>query len=225
MTAARGPGETGVQALHLLHRALGRLTRRRWRIVPYRFFAQPLGAPGGAVLRDDPRTVIRQVGAGDPLVAAFPRPGAVNARRFAAGHRCHAAVVNGEFAGHIWTAASGYEEDEVRCRYEFARPARGCWDFDVYVAPKWRLGRTMARLWQAVDRNRAGEGVAWSFSRISMFNAESLGAHARLGARPVGWAIFLVAGSWQWAVTSGSPRLHFCASHERRPVLTLPEPA
>ncbi|MFY7855052.1 MAG: hypothetical protein ACOVQT_02835 [Rubrivivax sp.] len=215
----QGPGPA---ALYVLHRVLGRLSGGRLRIVPYRLVAQPVGQ--GVDVRDDPASIVRVVTAQDPITQAFPRPAAVNAARWAAGAQCHALTVKGSFAGTVWTQRHAYDEDEVRCRFVMTEPAVSVWDFDVYVEPRLRLGRAMARLWKAVDADMAAQGVRWSFSRISMFNPESLNSHARLGARPVGWAVFFCAGPAQLALLPRAPWVHVSA-RRGGPVLALRPPA
>jgi len=98
------------------------------------------------------------------------------------------------------------------------------WDFDVFVVPRYRLGRTMARLWKAVDADLSAQGVQWSFSRISLFNAESMNSHARLGAVAVGHAIFLVAGKLQLSFSGQAPFFRLGWSQKHRPVFTLRPP-
>jgi hypothetical protein len=196
-----------ITLLYALHRLLQAASGGRWRVVPYRFYAQPIGRAGTPALRPDSTTWIGPLTPGHPLVPALPRPPSVIAARFAAGSRCYAATVKNNFAGTIWLARGHYDEDEVRCRYQLTDVAASAWDYDVYVAPAFRLGRTMARLWQHVDTLLAAEGVRWSFSRISMFNPASIASHARLGARPVGWAVFLCLGGLQLAVASTRPRI------------------
>jgi hypothetical protein len=178
---------------------LQRLSGGRAAIAPYLLVAQPVGNPALAEVRADAQTVVQRVGPGHPLLAAFPRPAEVIAQRFADGAECWAATVKGEFAGHIWIARGCYVEDEVRCVYRIAEPAIGVWDYDVYVEPRYRLGRTMGRLWKAVDQELAAQGVRWTFSRINRFNSASIKAHHRLGAKAVGQLVFGIAGTFQFA--------------------------
>lgn len=179
-------GGRGIAALYVAHRLLDKLSGGRAGIVPYRLVAQPIGNPALAGVRADPGTVVRRIRPDDAVVAELPRPRAVIEQRFASGCECHVAWVKGRFAGCIWIARGHYLEDEVRCVFRIADPARGVWDFDVYVEPSLRLGRTMSRLWKAVDDTLAAEGVAWSFSRINRFNPASIRSHERLGAVAVG---------------------------------------
>jgi hypothetical protein len=193
----------GVAALYGVHRVLQQLSGGRAAIVPYVLVAQPVGNPALADVKPDLNTEVRRIAPDDPVIASFPRPAEVNAQRFATGSECYVAWVKGQFAGHIWIARDRYVEDEVRCVYEIENAATCVWDYDVYVEPRVRLGRTMARLWRAVDDDLAARGVKWSFSRINRFNAASLRAHQRLEAIVVGQACFLVLGGFQWRL-SGS---------------------
>ena len=208
--------------LYAIHIALGRISGGRARLVPYAFTAQPIGHAEGVAVRADPGTVIRLASNDDPMVAAFPRPPDVLAIRYRRGAQCYAAIVKGRFAGHIWIRRDHYDEDEVRCRYVLAAPHNSVWDFDVYVVPEYRLGRTLARLWQAVDAALAEQGVQWTFSRISLFNPASLKAHARLGAVRVSSAVFVVLGRLQLGFFSRAPFVN--VSVDRAPTIFFTPP-
>lgn len=213
-----------VASLYVLHRLLQAL--RLGRVVPYALVAQPIGGDVYRMTRDDPSTLVRRVGADDPVALRFPRPRQVNAVRWAAGADCHVCEIKGEFAGTIWIQHGAYDEDEVRCRFELADPETSVWDFDVYVEPRYRIGRTMARMWKAVDRELAAQGVRWSFSRISVFNAASLRSHARLGAVVVGRATFVEIGPLQLAwCTAGGPAWHACLPGSAGPTVRLEAPS
>jgi hypothetical protein len=196
----------GLTLLYLAHRLLAGLSRGRARITPYAFYAQPIGAGLYTNVRESADTVITEVGAEDPLAQSFPRPAPVLAERWRQGSRCQAVLVKGEFGGYIWYSRRYHDEDEVRSRYVLPDDGTSVWDFDVYVVPRLRLGRTLGRLWKAVDARLAAEGMHWSFSRISLFNPASRSTHERLGARCVGHAVYLVVGDVQLAWCSHSPR-------------------
>ncbi|MDH4393731.1 MAG: hypothetical protein QE285_20195 [Aquabacterium sp.] len=206
--------------LYAAHRLLGVMSGGRVQIVPYALFAQPLASPALHGLKPDEKTVVRLCLADDPLVRAFPRPGAVLADRWRAGALCFSATVKDDFAGHIWISENFHDEDEVRCRFHL--PADGVWDFDVFVVPRMRLGRTMARLWAGVGAHLCSKGHRWSYSRISRFNNASLQAHERLGAREVARATFIKLGALQLAWLPG----HWwpTAGWRSRPVIHLQSP-
>lgn len=206
--------------LYLLGQTLQRATNGRAFIVRYHFVAQPVPRTPALHARPSARSSVRQVSATDPIVSAFPRPDSVIAQRFASGATCFVAENDGRFVGYLWIARDAYEEDEIRCRYEFS-PAESCaWDFDVYVAPEYRIGRTFARLWDAANEHLSQAGVQWSLSRISAFNRASIAAHERLGIRKLGSATFLTFGPLQISLIPGQTRMHL----RRRPVIRLSAP-
>ena len=211
-----------IALLYVLHRVLQ--AARIGRVLPYALVAQPIGRGAYAAVRDDPATVVRLAAPGDAVAAQFPRPEAVNRARWSRGAQCHVCTVKEQFAGTIWIQRGRYEEDEARCEYLLAAPERSVWDFDVYVEPRWRLGRCLGRLWKAVDAQLAAQGVQWSFSRISLFNPASLNSHARLGAVRVGHAVFVVLGPLQLALASVAPRVHLSWRPRGRPRYHLAPP-
>lgn len=213
-----------VACLYLLHRLSVRLSAGQARLVAYALCAQPIGAGQPAALRADPQTLIAAVSASDPICASFPRPASVLRQRFDAAARCYVARVKGSFGGYIWISRDRHAEDEVRCQYILAAPQHSAWDFDVYVEPKLRLGRTLARLWRHVDQTLADEGVRWSFSRISLFNSGSLAVHQRLGAVRLGTALFLVLGPAQLALLSVAPFVHASWGNSPGPCIRLAPP-
>jgi len=207
--------------LYVLGRLLARASADRIRLIKYLIVAQPIGAAQLAAMRPDPNVVVALTPRDSELVDAFPRPIGVVRRRFDSGALCFSALVKNTFAGYIWLRHDAYEEDEVRCTFVLDDPSRSVWDFDVYVEPKYRIGRTMARLWSAVDHYLGERGIAWSFSRISAFNPDSLAAHTRLGIVPCHSAVFVVMGSWQLAFLPQRPYVHLSTSERQRPSLRL----
>jgi hypothetical protein len=215
-----GPGNAVLYAIDRLMRAV---SGGRARVHRYRLVAQPIDA-AVAPLRPDTKTCIELAGPDHALRAAFPRPAGIIEQRYADGAQCLVASSGDRFAGYLWWRREHYDEDEVRCRFVLADPASSVWDFDVYVEPRYRLGRTMARLWDAAARRWHADGVRWSFSRISAFNPASLASHARLGLRPVGSAVFVVIGPCQLSLFSAPPSVHVGLGPRARPTLTLHPP-
>jgi len=213
-----------VACLYLCHRIATRLSGGHARLVAYALCAQPIGAGRLAAMREDAHTLVATVAAADPICASFPRPAKVVRQRFGDDARCYVARVKGSFGGHIWISRDRHAEDEVRCQYILAAPECSAWDFDVYVEPRLRLGRTLARLWWHVDQALAAEGVRWSFSRISLFNSGSLGAHQRLGAVRLGTAVFLELGPAQLTLLSVAPFVHASWGNSPGPHIRLAPP-
>jgi hypothetical protein len=209
-------------ALYLFDRAAARLSGGRVRLYKYVLVAQPV-RPAAAPPRGDGATVIEGLHAGHPAIASLPRPAAVVQERLRSGARCLVATVHGRFAGCLWYAVGSYREDEVICDYHLL-PAQCCaWDFDVYVAPEFRGGRIFWRLWHAAAAAMSDQGIRWSFSRISAFNAASLRSHERLGAVPVGGVVFLRLGGLQLGSRRGAWLAR--ASATQRPRIELHAPA
>lgn len=199
--------------IYLLAKAMRRLSGGRARIVRYHFYAQPVPQEPRNHTRPSVQSRVRQITAADPIIATFPRSKSVIEQRFQSGATCFVAEHDGRFAGYLWLARESYEEDEVRCTYTFTPPELCAWDFDVYVVPEYRIGRTFARLWDAANEYLAHQGVQWSLSRITPLNLGSIAAHQRLGLRKLGSATFLCVGSKQ---------ISFIQSHRKTPFLRHP---
>jgi hypothetical protein len=216
-------GEIGRKeaVLYYLSEILLRASGRHARLIRYYLVAQPV-PEASLPPRADPNTEIRQVFPGDPVLDDFPRASDIVATRFARGDICLAAINKGTFAGFLWLAFGAYDEDEVRCRYELAGHDLS-WDYDIHIEPRYRMGRTFLRLWDAANQLLRQRSVNWSISRISAFNPASLNSHARLGTRQLGTATFIVLGPVQISFTDGHlPHLSF--RHATVPHLRLHAP-
>lgn len=194
--------------LYVVARALDRASGGTVRLIKYNLVSHPLrerpllpGHRGRSV-------EVREVRTGDALLDRMDRPPAVIAARYAQGARCLAAVRGGELAGFLWWVEGPYAEDEVRCRFVPQPEDAAIWDFDVFVHPMHRHAPVFARLWDVAGEQLRARGFAWSCSRISAFEPDSLAAHARLGARVLGRALFIRVGPAQLLVGSQPLRLH-----------------
>ena len=186
--------------------------------------AQPVPPESQNLVRRPVVNPVREVDASDPVISQFPREREVITTRFELGAKCYVSEIKGNFAGYLWLAFDGYDEDEVRCRYEFGSAEPCAWDFDVYVDPAYRLGRTFARLWDAANVALLARGIGWSCSRISRFNPASVAAHKRLGMVRLHTATFLCVGTLQVSIISTKPFVHIGWSQKSRPVILLRAP-
>lgn len=197
-------------SLYGLNRLLGRVSKGRLRLYRYYLTAQPVAAsallPSGRGRKIEIRLIQEQ----DEIIAQFPRPPGVIQARFKQNAKCLVASKEQRFIGFLWFLPGNhhYQEDEVRARYIPLPAERTAWDFDVYVEPDFRIGLTFLRLWDEANRILRENGVQWSCSRISAFNAGSLASHGRLGTLFLGSAIFFCAGRWQVSFASISPYFH-----------------
>jgi hypothetical protein len=214
-------GASGASA-YLIHRALGCVGGGfYW----YHFVAQPvLKAP--LLVNGRGRSIdVREVDLGrTSTFSDLPLTPEVISYRKHQKAVCLCAFKNDQVVGCLWLCLGPYREDEVRCLM-FPEPrGRTSWDFDVYVRPEHRLGLVFVRLWEATNLYLSAHGVQWSISRISVANRRSLAAHARLGTRRIGSALFVRIGKAQLMISSLRPFLHLSFSPASIPVLVLVAP-
>jgi len=82
---------------------------------------------------------------------------------------------------------------------------RVVWDYDFYIAPRYRLGRLFARLWDAAGAQLREGGIEATVSWVHLGNRASAQAHARLGATPIGAALFVRLFGRQLMLTNLRP--------------------
>ena len=208
--------------LYLIHRVLSALTAGRAGIERFIFVAQPVPAKHYISPSKTTSSIVKPLQPGDPLLVQCMRPAEVIAARFAQGAICIAIVKETQLQAAIWLVHGHYDEDVVRARFVLPRSGTAAWDFDVYVAPKYRLGFTFLRLWDAANAYLRESGVLWSYSRITAFNLGSLASHSRLGASPFGSATFLTLGPIQIMISTLRPRLHISLGNSQ-PELIMPD--
>ena len=202
-------------------RALSILFRGRVRILKYYITVQPVAAPAAQRATRSGAYEIEWAQVESPLFAQVERPPAVIAARFAQGARCLVATHQGRLAGFLWFIVGPYEEDEVRVRFVPGAPGKAAWDFDVLVLPEYRMGRLFSYMWSRGAAEMWALGVRDTMSRVSAFNAASIAAHRRLGARIVASALFVCLGRWQLMRATVAPHWHFSRRADRRPTLAI----
>lgn len=161
-----------------------------------------------------------EIPCGDPAIDSMPARPDIKALRFEQGAKCLGVYRKGELIGYIWFCFRRYDEDEVRCTYELAAPEHSAFDFDLYVLPEHRMGTAFACVWHAANEYLRERGMQATYSRMTRFNLESRKAHARLGSRRVGRAIFLQA--WALEVMLASVQPYLALTWSRRVRLKLP---
>ena len=206
---------------YILAVLIRRLTRQHGRLIKYYFVAQSVPTAAPAARAASGNTHFYRADAPDAVIRQVARPEPVIRERFAQGAHCMVAERAGELAGCIWLCPEQYREDEVRCLYRWAPAGWAMWDFDVYIAPRWRISRLFARLWECAHAEMRVEGVRWTLSRIDAFNVGSLAAHRKLGARTLARAWFLVLGRVQLSVLSMAPFVHLTWRRKGGPRLSF----
>lgn len=206
-------------SLYVVDRVLEKLSAGRARVYKYYFVAQPV--PDAALLAADPRASIQFRQLGEDEAKALGRPSEVIEDRLLQGAICIAGFKNAELAGFIWLLCGSYREDEVRCRFTPRPAAHAAWDFDVYILPRFRLGRFFVRLWEQANDYLRARSIRWTISRISAFNSGSVSTHAKLGAMMLGWAVFLKCGPCQLMLTNLKPFVHVSFNAHSVPEILL----
>ena len=201
--------------LYATDRLLDRVTRGRARLWAFRFYAQPV--PVRPMLSPSQSTKLRVGKLApdeiDPL--CFDRPAGAIEERFAAGSTCIAALDAQELAGFMWLHFGTLRERLLACDFEPVPAGQTCWDYDFEVLPRFRLGRTFARLWDEAYRLLRDRGVAASVSWIAFPNLASQRAHARMGAQRVGWLIVLDVYGCKFSAQSSRPFVRITPSRRR----------
>lgn len=179
------------------------------KLVKYYFVAQPVAVVAAKPARPAGATRVYVAACVDEVIEQAGRPPQTLRSRFDQRSRCVVAERGGQLAGFIWLCPESYREDEVRCVYRWSPAAQVVWDYDVFIAPPFRMGRLFSRLWEHAHTLLATENVRWTLSRIDAFNAGSLAAHRKLGALDVARGWFVLIGSAQITVSSARPHWHF----------------
>lgn len=209
--------------LYLVARVLNRCSPR-CNLLKYYLVAQPIAEAARLSGQRGNSIVVRPIEHGDPALQQVERPMKTLEQRFAQGSICLGAFKGTELAGTLWLHFSAYPEDEVRCHFEPA-PAHTCaWDFDIFVAPKHRIGYTFARLWDEADARLRARGVSWSMSRISAFNPASLTSHSRMGLKIIGSALYLVVYRFQLTLATLPPYVHLSLTARSCPNIIVHAP-
>lgn len=212
-------------ALYLVSRLLCVASRNRCSLLRYYFVAQPINRVAPEKLARNSDILIRRIFPGDPLLPQLSRPMSVLEDRFRQGATCFLATKGVEIVGYIWIILDQYKEDEVRCVYRTRPERKVAWDFDVYIDPRYRLGRSFVRLWDAAAGFLEERGYEASISRISAFNQRSLKSHSSMGAIRLGSATFIKLWGGQIMFSDLKPYVHLSFSHERLPAFYLTAPA
>ncbi|MBW7931249.1 MAG: GNAT family N-acetyltransferase [Gammaproteobacteria bacterium] len=206
-------------SLYLIAAALARITGGRCQLHRYYLVAQPVPEIAGD--RAGSPQAIRRIDPADAVIGQFPRPPAVITERFATGGECLVAENGDRFAGYLWISRDSFDDPDQRCRFELLPASRCVWDYDVYIAPEFRLGRTFLRLWQGANAYLSSQGIGWSVSQISAFNRGSLAAHQRLGCIRKASSTFIVIGGMQLSIFTMPPYLHLSCSPHTQPTVRV----
>ena len=207
-------------ALYLTDRMLRRLSQRLG-LQFYELMAQPVSSAPLLPPARVSNLSFAEIPRGDPAIDLMPARADIKKLRFEQGAKCLGVYRRAELIGYVWFCFRCYEEDEVRCTYELPVPEHSAFDFDLYVFPEHRMGTAFASVWHAANEYLRERGMRTTFSRMTRFNLSSRNAHARLGSRRVGTAMFFQA--WALEAMLASVRPYVAVTWSRRVRLKLPE--
>ena len=146
-----------------------------------------------------------EIGRDNPDIGLMPARADIKASRFDQGAACLGAYRKDKLIGYLWFCSRSYEEDEVRCTYELSEPEHSVFDFDLYVLPEHRMGIGFMAIWHGANAYLHERGIRYTFSRMTRFNLPSRRAHARLGAKCAGRAVFVHAWGFELMLASVFP--------------------
>lgn len=186
-------------------RVLSKVSSGRVRFLALRFFLQPLPAKPLAPIRGGDPVSVMPITEGAFEAAAFGRPPEAIRDRYRDGSICIAATRDEELLGFMWLQRGTLRERVVRCHMEAEPKDKVVWDYDFFIQPRYRLGRLFGRLWDTASDLLRSQGIGGTVSWIRLENRASEKAHARLGAKRIGWASFLTLGGYQLMLASFRP--------------------
>lgn len=115
----------------------------------------------------------------------------------------------------MWLHFGRLRERMFACDFEALPVGRACWDYDFEIMPRYRLGRTFARLWDEAFRILRQRGIANTVSWIHYANLTSRRAHERMGARQAGWLFLLDVAGFKIALQSNKPYVRLARPSRR----------
>lgn len=207
-------------ALYALARVLRGVSPRLGLIV-YELMVQPIDGKPLLPVNLAKNLSFAEIGRGHADIELMPARADIKASRFDQGAVCLGAYRKGKLIGYVWFCSRSYEEDEVRCTYELCEPEHSVFDFDLYVMPEHRMGIGFVAIWHGANAYLHERGIRYTFSRMTRFNLPSRRAHARLGAKCAGRAVFVQAWGLEVMLASVSPFVALTWSPSRRTRLRL----
>lgn len=202
-------------ALYLVHRLLQRVSSSCGLFV-YDVTAQSVTAKPLLPERWARNLRCAEIPLGHPDIAAMPAREDIKVQRFAQGAICLGVYRGDQLLGYIWYCFGGYDEDEVRFRYELTDRRRTVFDFDLYILPEHRMGIGFAAVLHFANQYLRSKGVDYSFSRLTRFNLASRRSHSHVGLATVASTYCLQLGPLEMAVSSISPHFAMTSSKSRR---------
>jgi hypothetical protein len=206
--------------LYVADQLLRRLSPRLGLYV-YELMVQPIGGKKLLPTNLAKNLTFAEIVQGHPAIELMPARPEIKIARFEQGAICLGVFRKEKLIGYAWFCFNAYEEDEVRCTYVLAVPGQSVFDFDFYILPEHRMGIGFAAVWHGANEYLRARDIRYTFSRVTRFNVASRRAHAHLGCKCVGKALFFQAWRVELMLATLAPFIKFSWSCRSRPRLRL----
>lgn len=200
-------------AAYYIPRAVSMATRGGCKVLPLAFYVLPVRGERLLANGKDGNLKVELLAPEAISEEAFGRPEGVVAARFAKGDSCLGVLGASGLVGFMWLSDGPVAERLVNCVFEPGPKGLVAWDYDFFIAPRYRMGRAFAKLWDGAMDHLEAAGYKATVSWIEMSNVNSIRAHLRLGARKVGWAVFITILNAQLTLSSFRPYFHWTSPH------------
>jgi len=191
--------------IYAIDRTFDAISGGRLRLTVADFYLQPLGPIARVPSVTDESIRVGPISREEADPAQMARRAEVLDDRFGSGSTCIAAMRGEEIQGFMWLHFSPLHDKDLRLVLAAADDTGLAWDYDMFIQPKYRLGRTFSRLWEAAQLELIRKGRRGTLSWIRIENGASRRAHIRLGATRVGRAVMLAVSQWQITISSMRP--------------------
>lgn len=167
---------------------------------------------------------VRPLSSSDDLGNETPLSPSVLASRERRGSICVGAFDGHRLIGFACAALGPHDDELVLARFTPLPHAKAAWDYDFYIAPRYRLGFAFPRIWDEMFTLLRDRGIAWTTSYITAYNITSLKSHLRLGAVPVGGFVVVKLGRSQAILQRRRPFARLATPSRARPEITVAVP-
>lgn len=205
-------------AAYALDRALQRTTGGSIRFNVIHFYFQPSDSADLPAAKPSDSMRVGPIAPCQADPGAFERRPEVIAERFRSGSTCIAALKGEELLGFMWLQFGSMYAPDLRLKLDIGNRADLAWDYDMFIQPKYRLGKVFGRLWAGANEELRKRGCIGTLSGVLIENGGSARAHVRLGARRIGWLAMICIGRTRINISSLRPWISL-SRPDRQPTL------
>lgn len=205
-------------AAYAADNALRLTTDGRVRFNVLHFYFQPGDSTGLPRAKPDDAMHVGPIALSQADPKAFGRRPDVIAERFRNGSICIAATKGGELLGFMWLQFGSMYAPDLQMRLDLGNRSDLAWDYDIFIRPKYRLGKVFGRLWAEANEELRRRGCIGTLSSVLIENGGSVRAHVRLGAKKIGWVVMIRIGRARINISSLRPWVSL-SGRNRQPTL------